>query len=1184
MKFSLPDWRRPARRAAVLCALAAPPLGAQADTIAGRVIAPDGTPISQATVRATAAGGDVFAATSDAAGRYILAVPGPGDYAVQAGAFGYLSFTAAVQVPPGAGRVTRDFRLSARPVTLEAVRVVAATATGRERTTPAEVAERWHSFLTHIHPLDPGDFAGVGQLVPGVVASGQGLSMAGQSPDQNGTTLDGARFGGGSLPSEGVRSIGVFANTYDVSRGQFSGGQIAATTIGGTNLWGGAITARVDDPALRYGGSAAGLSPEHGRLARLSGGGGGALARDRLFVYGAMDLSHSSSLVSTLDRLDAEALRQMSLSPDSARRFAQIASRIGAVPPGAARPGEASNDAVRALARVDWVLPRHGSLMVRLDWRAFELAGLGASPLRLSAGTGRVRGGDGGVLVQHTASWGRTANMLRVYHASGSTRSDNGTATPTAEVRVASDLDDGSGGLSILSFGGTMALPAESRALWEIGDDLKLAIGGQQVHAGFLVQEERASHEPIATPGTFAFTSLADLEQGRAATFTRVLGGGAGEAVRRHGAAYLGSSSSPREGLWMIYGLRVEASRYGDRPVPVAALEALTDGTAGGIPSGWDLTPRIGFDYRTGGWTIRGGAGGFAGVPALEALARHWPRNGSGGQVLLSCVGPAAPAPAWDRYTDPAGVPTACADGQPRFASTAPATTLFHPGYRSPRTWRASLSAGRNVTSRVGMRFTGLLVHGRGLPIAADRNLRDTPAFVLPGEGARPVYAVPEQIDAATGGIAPGAGRVLSGFGAVEELGAWGRSWTGQLGSEVHGFYRRSILFSFRYTFTHSRMLAGAFIAPGAPAASTAGDPARLEWMEAPFTPRHHLYANVSGRPRPRVRVSAIATLRSGAPFTPMVGGDINGDGRANDRAFLFAPGQADDSALAEGLRRLLHAGPSGVRRCLRAGAGRVAAPGACRTAWSPSLDLRAEFTPWGARNARRFVLAVDARNVTAGLDRLVHGPGGLRGWGQRPAPDARLLEVRGFDRARGAFLYDVNPRFGRPVGGAARRSPFRLVLEGRITVGADPRYQPLMRDIDLGRGSRREWVRAELAERVRNVPAAVLQLDATDPTALALSPAQRAFLRAAADSLAPRFAAVLDSLATAFTAGGEAPVRAGRVQEASIAAARLHEVAAERVRAILTSQQWVRVPAWVTRPVDLLELRRPPRQQATVQ
>jgi hypothetical protein len=39
--------------------------------------------------------------------------------------------------------------------------------------------------------------------------------------------------------------------------------------------------------------------------------------------------------------------------------------------------------------------------------------------------------------------------------------------------------------------------------------------------------------------------------------------------------------------------------------------------------------------------------------------------------------------------------------------------------------------------------------------------------------------------------------------------------------------------------------------------------------------------------------VAATRRAASGAPFTPVVDGDINGDGLWNDRAFVFSPATA---------------------------------------------------------------------------------------------------------------------------------------------------------------------------------------------------------------------------------------------------------------------------------------------------
>jgi hypothetical protein len=76
------------------------------------------------------------------------------------------------------------------------------------------------------------------------------------------------------------------------------------------------------------------------------------------------------------------------------------------------------------------------------------------------------------------------------------------------------------------------------------------------------------------------------------------------------------------------------------------------------------------------------------------------------------------------------------------------------------------------------------------------------------------------------------------------------------------------------------------------------------------------------------------------------------------------------------------------------------------------------------ARPARQ-PSARDPRNRTAshhlrrcrehadGVDRLLHGSAGLRGWGQATRPDNVLLYPRGFDPETQSFRYEVNERFG---------------------------------------------------------------------------------------------------------------------------------------------------------------------------
>src|SRR5256886_10333988 len=66
-------------------------------------------------------------------------------------------------------------------------------------------------------------------------------------------TMDGMSFGSASVPQDAVRSVRVITNSYDVARGQFSGGLVASTTRGGTNVPQGAFTYALRDRSLEWG-------------------------------------------------------------------------------------------------------------------------------------------------------------------------------------------------------------------------------------------------------------------------------------------------------------------------------------------------------------------------------------------------------------------------------------------------------------------------------------------------------------------------------------------------------------------------------------------------------------------------------------------------------------------------------------------------------------------------------------------------------------------------------------------------------------------------------------------------------------------------------------------------------------------------------------------------------------------
>lgn len=117
-------------------------------------------------------------------------------------------------------------------------------------------------------------------------------------------------------------------------------------------------------------------------------------------------------------------------------------------------------------------------------------------------------------------------------------------------------------------------------------------------------------------------------------------------------------------------------------------------------------------------------------------------------------------------------------------------------------------------------------------------------------------------------------------------------------------------------------------------------------------------------------------------------------------------------------------------------------------------LDLRLSHTPRIGRLGRRLSLALEVFALPAGVDLLLHGSEGLRGWGQgRRRTEDVLLHPRGFDPAAGRFEDEVNERFGRSLEGAmGTRSPFGLQLSGRLAVGPEPEPDPLGGYLALGR------------------------------------------------------------------------------------------------------------------------------------
>jgi hypothetical protein len=1217
-------------------------LGSSTDIIAGVVLGPGDLPLEGATVQVTSIEtGITRSKTTNARGQYTLLFPdGGGQYRVVARFLGMAPEERTIARVADEDRLMADFTLSPSPTRLEAV-TVQATRRPRpgedERPTPGSTGRTLTGDQLQRLPVDPSDPNAVALLAPGVVAvagsdtTAAGFSVAGQRPDQNQVTLDGLTFDAGTVPAEAVRSTRVVTNTYDIARGQFTGGLIQSTTRGGTNDIAGSFSYSLRDPSLQWsdeqeeGGFSQGYT-QH----QLSGGLGGPISENRAFWFGSAQLRRRLNPLQSIIGADAITLERLGTSPDSVARFLALLGGYGLPPSVAAVPDDRLSDNGSVITRVDVQLTENHSLMLRGNLQGSLQNGFRTSALTVPSYGGEQSSKGAGGMVMLSSVLGTFLNELRASYGYDERRGDPYLLIPEGRVRVSSELPDGATGVSSLAFGGNPALPTDgtTRQL-EITDELSLlGFNGHRYKLGGLLNYSRfTTLNSSDRYGSFTFNSLEDFESGTPASFTRTLAPAEREGAMLNAAMYLGDTWRANRALQLTYGARLEHSRFLDNPAYNPEVETLFGRRTDAIPSETHVSPRIGFTWILGTGNAGDGGGGGGGFGGRGGGRGGGGRGGGGAQAFqlgagssltvlrggigefrgrtpsqlfsaaldatglpadeqrLVCIGSAVPTPDWDAYLlDPAAIPTACAGGAggAPIATRRPAVTVFDPDFGAPRAWRGSLGVTRRV-GRFGVTLDASYALGTNLYGVRDLNLRQDPEFVLDEEGARPVFVPAATIDTATGATSVLASREHAEFAQVLDVRSELESRTAQMTLGVNGVSWRSLLWTMSYTFTRSRDQT-AFAATGSRgggfggfgfgvgSGTTAGDPNAVEWGRSDLERRHALSGSMSWFVRPWLDVTSIVRMSSGEPYTPRVGSDINGDGARNDRAFIHDPALAGDTALANGMTRLLATTPDAARRCLLEQMGQLAGRNSCTGGWTPTVDLQFNLRPdFGGSIGRRLTFMVALVNPLAGLDQLFHGSEGLRGWGQPSRADATLLYVRGFDPVAQRYVYEVNERFGDTRGArTAIRNPFQIGLQMRLQVGPDRQREMLLGA--LGRASAggarpRDFNVRLLVERVAPDPIAPM-LELRD--SIGITDAQAASLRAISETLFVKVDSIANQLqATVDSAGPTADLRTVfPIVQPTLQRARQDYLAAIRsAQAVLTAEQWRLLPEYLRNP-----------------
>src|SRR5437899_8945013 len=394
---------------------AAGQVGTTTDIITGTVTGPDSQPLAGAVVTATSLETRVSRQrTTDARGRFTIVFPdGGGRYELTARYSGMAAVQVTVARQTDEDRIEASIRMGLFAVPLEPVTVSPRSRLRSDGSGPGSSERSYNPEQLARLPINASDLNTVATLQPGVLgiresdSTATAFSVAGQRPTANSVTLDGLSYGSGSVPQDAVRSIRVVTNSYDVARAQFSGGLVASTTRGGTNVPQGSFTYALRDRSLAWGETTASPFGQGATQNQLGGGMGGPIVPNKLFVFAALQGRWRAQALPSLASADPGTLVRLGVSPDSAARFVALARATGAPVTVSGRSDDRATNNTLGLLRLDWQASDVHTLTLRLDgsWESREPTRAGTLALPATGGSRTTRAG--GLMASPTSHFSR---------------------------------------------------------------------------------------------------------------------------------------------------------------------------------------------------------------------------------------------------------------------------------------------------------------------------------------------------------------------------------------------------------------------------------------------------------------------------------------------------------------------------------------------------------------------------------------------------------------------------------------------------------------------------------------------------------------------------------------------------------------------------------------------------------
>jgi outer membrane receptor protein involved in Fe transport len=574
-------------------------------------------------------------------------------------------------------------------------------------------------------PVNGRNFIDFALLTPGVtkdVRTGD-ISFAGQRGTLNSLVIDGAdnnntffgqalgRTGSGRAPyqfsQDAVREFQVNSNSYSAEFGRAGGAVINVVTKSGTNDLHGSGFWFVRDKSMNANNAINVLrnlpkAPYH--FDQFGGTLGGPIRKDKHFFFFNYDGQRNNTPNTVFLNLPSNT----PTDPDTQAAIARLTPL--------AESWDQKFDQDVFLIKSDSQLSPGHRLTLRYNHQNFNGANLESSGAQISLEhTGASNVFTRSFNVTLASVFGSTLfNEVRVQVARDKEPGEANSANPEALINQGTNR--------VLTIGRNFFSPRETTIKrWQAADTVTWVRGAHKLKGGFDFQfDDILNFFPGNFSGSYSFTSLAQFQSGRPASYVQAFAGSGTTGAEtnpdiREYSFFAQDEWKVKPDLTLNFGLRYDLQKFAQPPVqnPNAQLAAagIDTSTLNTDSNNWG--PRVGLAWSPAGarYVVRGGYGLFFGrTPSIMVGTAH-SNNGINVQTL-TFTGALVP-------TYPAVFTT------PPQGGSAPRPTIFtfENDYQNPRLQQASAAVEYQIADETSLAVTYLFVKGDQLQRSTDINI-----------------------------------------------------------------------------------------------------------------------------------------------------------------------------------------------------------------------------------------------------------------------------------------------------------------------------------------------------------------------------------------------------------------------------------------------------------------------------